>query len=171
MNIEELLKDNTLKPKEKTQQLADWILSGELPLDELIHLAEKSKDSPKATCIEAIEYATKTRPSIANEMVIDFVFSNLNSKAPRVIWESAKVIGNSIHLHPQQTEKAIKRLLPITEHSGTVVRWSAAYALGEIVKQKTDASASLRSKLEVIMSREEKNSIKKIYQKALKTIN
>ena len=168
MTIGQLFQDKALKPKEKTQTIADWVLNGELPVDELLQFAEKAKDSLKATCIEAIEYATKEKPEIAGEMALKFVVGTLAAKAPRVIWESAKVVGNTIHLFPNERENAIKHLLPLTQHAGTVVRWSAAYALGEIIKQKSDSNAKLFSQLETIMEKEEKNSIKKIYQKALK---
>jgi HEAT repeat protein len=92
------------------------------------------------------------------------------SKAPRVKWESAKVIGNSAHLFSDDLEEAIKNLLTNTEDKGTVVRWSAAFALGEIVKIKTNYQIDLIKAIEVIIDREEKNSIKKIYQKALKQL-
>ena len=49
MNIEDLLKDKTRKPKEKTQIISDWILKNELPIDELLSVAENSKDPVKAT--------------------------------------------------------------------------------------------------------------------------
>ena len=170
MDIQELLKDKTRRPKEKTQIISDWILKNELPIDELLSVAENSKDPVKATCIEAIEYSTKENPNIAEEMVLDFVFKTLNEKAPRVIWESAKVIGNIIHLYPNYIEMAIKNLIVTTEHSGTVVRWSAAYALSEILKLKTNANKTLLPTIESIIDKEEKDSIKKIYQKAIKEV-
>ncbi|MDF1673083.1 MAG: hypothetical protein P1U41_06235 [Vicingaceae bacterium] len=170
MNIEDLLKDKTRKPKEKTQIISDWILKNELPIDELLAFAENSKDSVKATCIEAIEYSTKENPKISDEIVLDFVLQTLNEKAPRVIWESAKVIGNIIHLYPNKIDIAIKNLIVTTKHSGTVVRWSAAYALSEILKLRTNANKTLLPTIESIMDKEEKNSIKKIYQKAIKEV-
>jgi hypothetical protein len=48
------------------------------------------------------------------------------------------------------------------------VRWSAALALGEIIKMKTAINQELIPAIESICEQEEKNSIKKIYIAALK---
>ncbi len=136
MTIEFLLSDKTKKVKEKTETISKWLLDGSLPADELIAFAEKSKDSEKATCIEAIEYATKQNPELADESVFTFVTKALLEKASRVKWESAKVIGNIAHLFPAKLNKAIGNLLTNSQCDGTVVRWASAYALGEILKLK-----------------------------------
>lgn len=170
MTIDELLKDKTIKPKDKTEIISNWLLDDSLPVDELIVFAEKQKDPAKATCIEAMEYATRQNPKIADETVLIFVTNTLASKAPRVKWESAKVIGNIAHLFPSQLGKSIENLLINTEHEGTVVRWSSAFALGEILKLKTKYNADLLPAIETISEKEEKSSIKKIYADALKKI-
>lgn len=149
MTIEELFKDKATKAKEKTEIISKWILDNSLPIDELIAFAEKSKDPIKGTCIEAIEYATKQNPSLADETVFTFVTQTLTEKAPRIKWESAKVIGNTAHLFLENLEQAIKNLVNNTEHEGTVVRWSAAFALGEILKLKTKHHATLLPTLEL----------------------
>lgn len=168
MTIDELLTEKAIKPKEKTETISKWILDKSLPTDELIAFAEKSKDPAKATCIEAIEYATKQNPKIADESVLRFVTATLTAKAPRVKWESAKVIGNIAHLFPTKLDKSIANLLTNTEHEGTVVRWSAAFALGEILKLKTKRNTDLFPAIENICEKEEKNSIRKIYLDAIK---
>lgn len=168
MTIEELFKDKAVKAKEKTEIISKWILGGSLPTDELIAFAEKAKDPVKGTCVEALEYATKQKPNIADETVLMFVTSTLPEKAPRIKWESAKVIGNIAHLFQDQLDKPISGLLANTDHEGTVVRWSAAFALGEILKLKTKYNAELLPTLESISEKEEKNSIKKIYLDAIK---
>jgi len=168
MTIDELLKDKAIKPKEKTEAISKWILDKSLPVDELIAFADKQKDPSKATCIEAMEYATKQSPNIADETVLTFVTNTLTAKAPRIKWESAKVIGNIAHLFPTKLEKSINNLLTNTEHEGTVVRWSAAFALGEILKLKTKYNKDLFPAIEAICVKEEKNSIKKIFLDAIK---
>ncbi len=168
MTIEELFKDKSVKAKEKTDIISKWILDRSLPADELIAFAEKAKDPVKATCVEALEYATKQKPDIADETILTFVTSTLPEKAPRIKWESAKVIGNIAHLFPDQLEKPISGLLANTGHEGTVVRWSAAFALGEILKLKTKYNTDLLPTLESISGKEEKSSIKKIYLDAIK---
>jgi HEAT repeat protein len=80
------------------------------------------------------------------------------------------VIGNIAPLYPGKLKEAISNLLINTEHPGTVVRWSAAFALGEIVKMNTTLNKDLVPAIESICKREEKNSIRKIYLAALKKI-
>jgi hypothetical protein len=170
MNIEELIKDKAIKPKEKTETISKLLLDTTLSPKDLIEFASTGKDPIKATCIEAIEFATKQKPTIADERVLLFVTNALTDKAPRVKWESAKVIGNIAHLFPAKLDGAISNLLTNSAHDGTVVRWSAAYALGEILKLKTKHNKELLPAIEAICEREEKNSIKKIYLAASKAL-
>lgn len=170
MDIQELLSDKSRKPKEKTETISKWLLENKMSIDELIGFAGSAKDSPKATCIEAIEFATQTNPNIADESCLAFVTKTLTDKAPRVKWESAKVIGNIAHLFPNELDEAVKNLLVNSEHEGTVVRWSAAFALGQIAKLNTKRNKTLLPAIETICKREEKNSIKKIYLDALKKV-
>lgn len=170
MKIEELLGDKTIKPKEKTETLSKLLLDQKITADDLVKFAEAAKDPAKATCIEALEFATKKQPSIANKNIFRFVANTLTAKAPRVKWESAKVIGNTAHLFKDDLAHAIKNLLDNSEHDGTVVRWSAAFALGEILKLKTKHNKDLLPAVESILKREEKNSIKNIYLSSLKKL-
>lgn len=168
MNIAELLSDKSLKPKEKTETISAGLLSGTISEPELRSFAFAAKDPAKATCIEAMEFATKQNPAIASHDLLKFASDNLKAKAPRIKWESAKLIGNIAHLFPENLDEAIRNLLDNSEHEGTVVRWSAAYALGEILKLKTKHHTNLIPALEAICKREEKNSIRKIYLDAIK---
>lgn len=166
--IEKILSDKTGKPKEKTEAISSMLLKNKISISELIGFAREAKDSVKATCIEAIEFATKENPNIATLDCLQFVSGTLTEKAPRIKWESAKVIGNIAHLFPAKLDTAIKNLLTNTEHEGTVVRWSAAFALGQILKSKNKKVNDLIPAIKAICAREEKNSIKKIYIDALK---
>lgn len=171
MNIVDLLSDKTLKPKEKTEKLSKWLLDSSLPIEELLAFAEDAKDPIKATCIEAIEYVTKQNPKIADETLLNFVTTALTSKTPRVKWESAKVIGNIAPLFTSNLQQAIDNLLINTNHEGTVVRWSSAFALGEILKMKTTYNETLLPTIKSICEKEEKNSIRKIYIQAIKKLH
>lgn len=171
MDILQILNDKILKGKEKTDTLANLLLSKQIDMNDLLELASGAKDSPKATCIEAIEFVTKVNPKIANLECLDFVSETLTAKAPRVKWESAKVIGNIAHLFPNHLDKAITNLLKNTEHEGTVVRWSAAYALSEIIKINQTHAKNILPSIHSICDREEKNSIKKIYLAAIKKLS
>lgn len=170
MSLDELISDKSKKAKEKTETISKWLLDGSLPVDELIAFAEKSKDAQKATSIEALEFATKQNPALADERVFSFVSKSLTEKAPRVKWESAKVIGNIVHLFPLKCNKAIGPLLENAVYDGTVVRWAAAYALGEILKLKTKHNKELLPAIETLCLNEENNGVKKKYLEAMKKI-
>lgn len=170
MNIADILSDKSIRPKEKTEKLSVMILDGDLPVAALIDFAAAAKDPVKATCIEAMEYATSRQPEIANGAMLQFATEGLSAKAPRIKWESAKLTGNIAHLFPDELDTAITHLLDNTTHNGTVVRWSAAFALGEIAKLNTKHNRTLLPALENIAAAEEKNSIKKIYLAAFKKL-
>jgi HEAT repeat protein len=170
MDIQTIINDKQLKAKAKTEAIGQLLLNGKLDMSELINVAQAAKDPDKATCIEALEFATKAQPALATPACLDFVATALTEKAPRVKWESAKVIGHIAHLYPTRLDTAIKHLLINTEHTGTVVRWSAAFALGEIMQLKTKHNKTLVPALEAICLREEQNSVKKMYLAALKKI-
>lgn len=168
--LNELFGDKTIKPKEKTETISNLLLNETLNIDELIDFAVSSKEPVKASCIEAIEYATKLKPEIADINCFYFVINSLSEKSPRVKWESARVIGNIAYKFPKEIEKALPGLLANTENQGTVVRWSSAYALGQIIKCKLSLNNGLIPTINAVCDREEKNSIKKIYLEALKKI-
>ncbi len=170
INIADLLADKLVKPKQKTEMLSELILEGKMTVSSMIKEAEKMKDPAKATCIEAIEFATQKNADLAKEDCLKFMSDSLTHKAPRIKWESAKVIGNIAHKHSNKLDEAISNLLKNTQHEGTVVRWSAAFALGEIVKLKNKQHQGLVPELEKICEAEEKNSIKKIYLSAFKKL-
>ena len=167
MELSVFLTDKTIKAKVKTETISKWLLTNKISVGELLTLAEKSKDPDKATCIEALEFASKKNPSIIDQKCFLYVSQSLTAKAPRIKWESAKVIGNTANLFITKLDTAIKNLLENTEHEGIVVRWSAAFALGEILKLKTKHNKNLIPAIEVICKREEKNSIRKIYLDAI----
>jgi len=168
MEYEQILKDKALKPKEKTELLSRLLLDNPLIVNEFVSFAATCKDPDKATCIEALEFATIKKPEIATKACFDLVTIGLTAKAPRVKWESARVVGNIAHLFPESLDEVIVNLLANTEHPGTVVRWSAATAMGQILKLKTKINAELFPAIDAILAREEKNSIRKIYLEAIK---
>lgn len=170
MTIEQIFQDNTLKTKAKVSIIGDCLLKDELNIETLLLFAEQQKATDKATCVEALEYATKKLPSIANESLLSFVINTLTDEEPRVKWESAKVIGNTARLFPTKLDKAINNLLSNAEHKGTVVRWATAYALAEILKLKTEHNKTLLLKIEILLENEEDNGVKKKYIDALKKV-
>ena len=163
MNLTEILSNKSLKPKEKVELLCQNIDDKKVSINDLLAFAETAKDSEKGTCIEALEFASRKNPKIIIKKCFDFAVKHLDDKAPRVKWECAKVIGNTAHLFKNNLDDAIGNLLKNTAYDGTVVRWSAAFALVEIVKLETGYNKTLLPKIKKIYEKEEKPSIKKIY--------
>ena len=97
-----------------------------------------------------------------------FVTKMLADKAPRVKWESARVVGNIAHLFPTKLGKPIAALLTNSENDGTVVRWAASFALGEILKLRTKHNEDLLPAIEAICEREQDTAIRKKYAEAIK---
>lgn len=80
------------------------------------------------------------------------------------------MIGNIAMLYPKDLEKSIESLINNTNDKGTVVRWSAAYALSRIVILPEYANSKLYNQMVEICEKEEKNSIKNIYLKAFQKL-
>lgn len=148
--------------------LSQYIIQNPKETPTIIAFAQNSKDVVKASCIEAFEFASREKIAVAEKSWILFATENISETAPRIKWESAKIIGNLATKFPELAEKAIPNLLMNTESSGTVVRWASAYALSEILKLNLAINTELIPTIEKIIEQEEKNSIKKIYQTALK---
>ena len=168
--IAALLRDKSLKPKEKTELLCNWLLEGKLAREALLEFASSAKDPAKATCIEALEFALQMNDKLVGDTEFRFVTEALTSTAPRVKWESAKVIARVAAHHQSDLEPAITNLRVKADHEGTVVRWSAATALGAIYLLKTSHNDLLKPALEALLNREEKGSICKIYAAALRKV-
>ena len=167
MTLEELFTDKSLKAKERSAQLQRMLDHGQVKQAALITFAGNAKAAVKATCLEALEYVTKTKPVFLNEAAFDLCLRALADKEPRVKWEAARVIGNTVHRFPERAEEAMEALLPQAGHEGTVVRWSAAYALGQLIGMHLPLNRELVPKAEAIAKGEEKNSIRKIYDAAI----
>lgn len=170
MNLALLFKDKTIKAKTKMARVGNWILSDELGVHELLAFSETQNPSDKATCIEALEYATRKNPAIADKSLLDFMTATLQEDEPRIKWESARVIGNIAKLFPTGLSKAIDHLLINATHSGTVVRWSSAFALTEILKLKTAYNEKLLTAIESLNLKETDGGVQKKYQDALKKV-
>lgn len=163
-----ILSDKTLKAKTRVLSISQSLIDGEFSVQLLTDTAKTESDTNKGTIIESMEFASKTNPDIITRKTFEFVIESLKAEAPRVKWESAKVIANTAHLFPEMLKKAIANLLDNTEHTGTVVRWSAAGALSKIVQCKTSLNKELIPTIEAIEKRETDNAIKKIYIQGLK---
>lgn len=168
MPLFELLQDPTLNAQNKTKKLSALLLDKTIRPEELIAVAKTVRKVDLGNCMEALEYATRENTLLVTRACLDFATQCLSHQAPRVRWESAKVIGNIAPLFPNDLEPAIHQLLENTQDSGTVVRWSAAFALGEIIRLNLPVNQALIPRVGQIIEREAKKSIQKIYQTALK---
>lgn len=81
------------------------------------------------------------------------------------------MIGNVSARYPEKAAGAIDKLLTNAKNKGTVVRWSAAFALSEIVKYNTKIRKTLLGQIESILKKEQNSGVKNVYLKALKAIN
>jgi hypothetical protein len=60
-----------LKRKQKQKPSANCLWRKKFSINDLIKIAQSSKDPIKATCIEAIEFATKSKPEIASSAALN----------------------------------------------------------------------------------------------------
>jgi len=160
------LRGSEIKAKELSSSLAKEIVrDGEL-LERLGEDIDLFTDVEKGVLMEALEYATDVDPDVA-EPVLDIVFECLRCEAPKVKWEAARVIGNIACRFPEKASLSVPKLLENTKHRGTVVRWSAAYALSEIIKYDEKARRRLMPEIEKILRREKNGGVRNVYKKAL----
>jgi len=170
MDIKELLNNKSIKGIEKVKQLTLAISNKEALVEEIIDVCKTLKDPAIAFCMEAVEAVTNLNPEISNIEYLKFAASYVASKSNSLKRESARVIGNIAMLYPNDLDKSIKDLLNNANDEGTVVRWSAAYALSRIVIIPKYINSELFGILVEICEKEEKNSIKNIYLKAFKKL-
>lgn len=168
MELGLILNDASLSSKAKAQKISGLITAGELPVADLITAAKKASDENKASLIEALELATRKDPVISTLETFKFASALIAEKSNRIKLESARVIGNIAHLYPGKVDLAISQLLTNAEHPGTVVRWSAAFALGQIILTFHPKALKLLPAIKALMAVETDNAIRKIYGKAIK---
>lgn len=168
MQVLDVLTNKAMKPKARTQLLADMLLSGELDISELMSLATSANHSQKATCIEAMEYCSKTTPSVVSETCFNFLVKALGDEAPAIKREAARVVGNTAAVYETKLAAAVSGLLLNARHERTVVRWAAAFALTEISKLKIRKSPLSLSVLKELRDFETDNAIRKKYELVLK---
>jgi len=166
--IERILKSRN-KPKEKVDTLAKEVKENRISIKQLIAYFEIGSVSEKGSCIEAIERIAREKPEIILPH-IDFIIDHINDQAPKVKWETARVIGNFSQKYPNEVAKAIPKLLLNAKDAGTVVRWSAAFALTEIAKNHLKLRKELVPRFKEIAEKEKNKGVKNLYVKALKIL-
>jgi len=168
VTIDEILKSRK-KPKEIVTLLAQKLMSDKGLVVNLIRCFENGSVTEKGNCIEAIEYITKEDPEFAKNY-LDFIIDQINDKAPRVKWETARIIGNTAQKFPDKVKEAVPMLLENIKDKSTVVRWSAAFALTEIAKSNPKLQKELTTKFNKIVKNESNNGVRNIYLKYVKDV-
>ncbi|RQV97487.1 hypothetical protein EH220_04550 [bacterium] len=166
--IREIL-DSKIKPKEKTGQLVEQLGGSKALIKQLVESFDQLKKPEQGTCISALTVIAEENPALLKEH-IGFCITQIGHKAPRVKWEASQIIGHLAKAYPDKVKDAIPALKQNTEDEGTVVRWSTAFALTEIAKSNPAAHTQLVTYIKKLEQSEENNGVRKIYTKALKTL-
>jgi len=166
--LEEVRKASKLS-KELVTRLAKAVLGNPKILSSFKEDLKNAKLTERGACMEVLEYASKENPAVAKPH-IETVIGYLSDKAPKVKWESARILGNIAQRYPEDVAKSVDELLANTKDNGTVVRWSAAYALSEIAKYNIKQRSQLLKHIDRILKSEGNGGVKNVYLKALKFI-
>lgn len=169
MNILEEVMKSKRKPKELVIFLAERVKSDKRLFGQLVEGLRNGSDVQKGICSEVMEYVTKDHPEFAAPY-LDGIIAYINYDAPKVKWETARVVANASQKFPERVAKAVPKLLLNAKDSGTVVRWSAAYALTEIAKHDPKLSMDLVPRFLKIVRKEDNSGVKNVYLKALKQL-
>lgn len=170
-NIEEILRSN-MKPKGKQTMLVEAVISGKIPVDEFIVYFEQAKDVDKGTCADVMKHSSAKAPALLAPY-IDILIGYINHPLPRVKWGVPETIGNLAKNYPDQVVKAIPYLLLNTtdnKKNTTVIKWCAAFALGEIAKYNPDTRKQLILIFKEFVTNEKNTGVKNVYKKALTAI-
>lgn len=158
------------RPKALNELLAARASKDMQMVPRLMDALKGGNDKEKGVCLEVLEAVTRERPEWAADHLPD-IMGLINHKAPKVKWESSRVVANLASKYPDRTAGAIPMLLANTTDKGTVVRWSAAFALGEILKSSVKERKALLGKVEKILKTEKNNGVRNVYLKAMKAVN
>lgn len=104
---------------------------------------------------------------------IDFLAAHVNNRLPRVKWGVPEAIGNLAKDYPVEAAKAIPNLLKNTtndKENTTVIKWCAAYALGQIAIHNPATREQLTPIFQDLIKTEQNAGVRNVYVRALKTI-
>jgi len=157
--IREVTSNKSLKANEMVEILCKMISTDvHLFLNDMAKLA--SADRVRA--MEALELYTRAHVIDEIEMVEKLVMHGIMQSNTGLIREACRVIANTASADLNY-DNIVVRLLELSEHGGTVIRWAAATALVSLASHHPIQRRRLEEVFESILAREEKNSIRKIY--------
>lgn len=90
--VEEILKSDK-KPKEKVSLLSDKARKENKILSEIVNDFKVVSVADKGNYIEIMECVSQDKPELILPY-IGFVIEHINDEAPKIKWETARVIGN-----------------------------------------------------------------------------
>ena len=99
-------------------------------------------------------------------LAVPFVASTSNSCRR----EASRIVGNMAADFPDEVAPAVDSLLANADDEGTVVRWSAAYALSRIFILPAYAASPLRQHVEALCEAEQDKGVRGQYEKTLKKL-
>jgi hypothetical protein len=157
------------KPKALNERLTAMLLEDDNLVPAFIEALQNGNDKEKGVCLEVLEAASRERPAPVAQYLA-FIIGFINYPAPKARLESSRVVANLAAKFPDEAVRAIPALLKNTTDEGTVVRWSAAFALGAILKYSEKERKPLLEKIEYILKKEKNNGVRNIYLKAMKAV-
>ena len=170
MSILQVLSDKTLKGVARRQAVMAEIMADDNALAEIEANLSQLDEKRMATILEAIEEITNKRLKALGagylRLAVPFVATTSNSCRR----EASRIVGNLAADFPAEVAPAIDSLLANAVNGGTVVRWSAAYALSRIVVLPASAASPLRQRVEVLCEAEQDNGVRGQYERALKKL-
>lgn len=161
--------DSDNKHMQKVALIVKKILSDDKLVTPLFELLETGSKVERGTAAEVMKFVSKEKAELIAPY-IDTLIEYIDYDVPRVMWGCPESIGNLAKNYPKEVEKAIPKLLKNLENDSTVIRWCAAFALGEIAKYNKDKQSDLLEKFDKIIKKEKNNGVKNVFKKAIKFI-
>lgn len=170
MGIVEKTLGSGLTPKKKQIELVKAIEDGTIKIKDVVKKYHEANTSDRGLFMEVLESVSSRDPSKLRPH-LEFVIKQIGESAPRVKWESSRIVANLAKDFAVECEKAIAPLKNNMNHDGTVVRWSAAKALCEIAKYSDGKRKALYRQILAWEAEETNRGVKSIFTKTLKKIS
>lgn len=169
MAVADEIKNWQGKPKELIVFISDKIVKEDRDFPQILKLLESGSKTERGIAADIIEQISMTKPELLKPH-IKVLVGYINDRVPKVKWGIPEAIGNLAQKYPDETVEAVPKLLINAKDDSTVVKWCAAFALGEIAKNNLSIQDSLVLKITEIANAERNNGVRNVYLKAIKKI-
>lgn len=167
--IKEVLRSGK-KPAEKVALLAKKAMEDKKLLARIMELLRTGSEVEKGTAADILKHVSEEQPDMFGPY-IDSLIGYIDYDAPRVKWGVPETVGHLAKKFPEQTARAVPKLLQNAKDESTVIRWCAAFALSEIARYCLPSRKKLVPKFQAIVKSEKNNGVKNVYLKALDKIS